>query len=184
MLKINIIFAKKFQLCTLIWHLTVGNRVLCSAHRLTERNIWVKFNENRPKGSGDMERKQKSYGRNDRLMDGRTDRRRAFPITTLPLRVRGWTKYIYLYFPQQSQWNGKQQHRSCLVSTSTPGYIVELIYQSHGLLSPRLDLGSLKKQNCNVNKTLISSINKLLSLVQRPINICYLRTLADERSRW
>ena len=27
---------------------------MCSAHRLTERNIWVKFNENRPEGSGDM----------------------------------------------------------------------------------------------------------------------------------
>ena len=27
-----------------------------SAHRLTERNIQVKFNENRPKGSGDIER--------------------------------------------------------------------------------------------------------------------------------
>ena len=29
---------------------------MCSAHRLTERNIWVKINENRPKGSGDMKR--------------------------------------------------------------------------------------------------------------------------------
>ena len=29
---------------------------MCSAHYLTERNIWVKFNENHPKGSGDMER--------------------------------------------------------------------------------------------------------------------------------
>ena len=28
---------------------------MCSAHRLIERNIWVKFNENCPKGSGDME---------------------------------------------------------------------------------------------------------------------------------
>ena len=28
---------------------------MCSAHRLTERNIWVKFNENQSKGSGDME---------------------------------------------------------------------------------------------------------------------------------
>ena len=31
-----------------------------SAHCLTERNIWVKFNENRPKGSGDMERTRNS----------------------------------------------------------------------------------------------------------------------------
>ena len=31
-----------------------------SAHRLTERNIWVKLNENRPKGSGDVEGTQNS----------------------------------------------------------------------------------------------------------------------------
>ena len=31
---------------------------MCSAHGLTERNIWVKFDKNRPKGSGDMERAQ------------------------------------------------------------------------------------------------------------------------------
>ena len=31
-----------------------------SAHCLTARNILVKFNENRPKGSGDMERAQNS----------------------------------------------------------------------------------------------------------------------------
>ena len=24
---------------------------MCFAHRITERNIWVKFNENQPKGS-------------------------------------------------------------------------------------------------------------------------------------
>ena len=29
---------------------------MSSAHRLTERNIWVKFDENRSKGSGDIER--------------------------------------------------------------------------------------------------------------------------------
>ena len=29
---------------------------MCSAHRLTKRNIWVKFHENQLKGSGDMER--------------------------------------------------------------------------------------------------------------------------------
>ena len=42
--------------------LTVGlrYRVIYSAHHLTERNIWVNFNENRPKGSGDMERTQSS----------------------------------------------------------------------------------------------------------------------------
>ena len=28
---------------------------MCSADLLTEWNIWVKFNENRQKGSGDME---------------------------------------------------------------------------------------------------------------------------------
>ena len=38
--------------------LTLGmcSRVISSAHHLTERNIWVKFNENTPKGSGDIER--------------------------------------------------------------------------------------------------------------------------------
>ena len=29
-------------------------------HCLTERNIWVKLHENRPKGSGDMERTRNS----------------------------------------------------------------------------------------------------------------------------
>ena len=33
---------------------------MCSAHCLTERNVLVKFKENRPKGSGDMERTQNS----------------------------------------------------------------------------------------------------------------------------
>ena len=33
---------------------------MCLAHWVTERNIWVKFNENRPKGSGDIERTQNS----------------------------------------------------------------------------------------------------------------------------
>ena len=33
---------------------------MCSAHHLTERNIWVKLNENRPKGSRDMERTRNS----------------------------------------------------------------------------------------------------------------------------
>ena len=31
-----------------------------SAHRLTENSIWVKLNENRLKGSGDMERTHNS----------------------------------------------------------------------------------------------------------------------------
>ena len=35
--------------------LSLGGWVMCSAHRLTERNIWVRLNENCPKGSGDME---------------------------------------------------------------------------------------------------------------------------------
>ena len=33
-----------------------SNWDICSAHRLTKRNICVKFNENRSKGYGDMER--------------------------------------------------------------------------------------------------------------------------------
>ena len=36
--------------------LSLGSWVMCSSHGLIEGNIWVKFNENRPKGSGDMER--------------------------------------------------------------------------------------------------------------------------------
>ena len=36
----------------------LGHVAMCSAHRLTERNIEVKFNENRPKCSEDMERTQ------------------------------------------------------------------------------------------------------------------------------
>ena len=42
---------------------------MCSAHHFTERNVWVKFNDSRSKGLGDMERIPKCYGRNDRLMD-------------------------------------------------------------------------------------------------------------------
>ena len=38
---------------------------MCSAHRLTERNIGMKFNQNRSKGSGDMEWTRKCYGRNN-----------------------------------------------------------------------------------------------------------------------
>ena len=33
---------------------------MCSAHGLTKRNILVQFNENREKGSGDMERTRNS----------------------------------------------------------------------------------------------------------------------------
>ena len=36
--------------------MTLHSRVIGSSQYLTERNIWVKFNENRPKGSGGMER--------------------------------------------------------------------------------------------------------------------------------
>ena len=33
---------------------------MCSAHRLTKGNIWVKINENHPKGSEDMEQTRNS----------------------------------------------------------------------------------------------------------------------------
>ena len=33
---------------------------MSSADRLTQKTIWVKFYENRPKGSGDIERTQNS----------------------------------------------------------------------------------------------------------------------------
>ena len=39
------------------------------AHHLTEMNISPKFIENLSKGSGDMERTQKCYGRTDRQTD-------------------------------------------------------------------------------------------------------------------
>ena len=67
-----------------------GSWFTCSAHRVTERNILVKFNENRSKGSGDMERTRKCYGRNDRLMDrrdGHTDEGHSY--NPLPLRGGG-----------------------------------------------------------------------------------------------
>ena len=58
----------------------MSGRVMGSAHLLTERNIWMKFNEkcskgsNPSKGSGDMERTQKCYRRNKgRLIDGLND---------------------------------------------------------------------------------------------------------------
>ena len=35
--------------------LILQSLVIGSKHCLTERNIWVKFNENPPKGSSDME---------------------------------------------------------------------------------------------------------------------------------
>ena len=38
--------------------LSLGRWVMCSAHRFTERNISVKFNENRSKDLGDIERTQ------------------------------------------------------------------------------------------------------------------------------
>ena len=33
---------------------------MCSTQCLTERNIWVKFNENQPKGSEDIEKTRNS----------------------------------------------------------------------------------------------------------------------------
>ena len=36
--------------------LDLRSRVMISAHRLTEKNIWMKFTENLAKSSGDMER--------------------------------------------------------------------------------------------------------------------------------
>ena len=33
---------------------------MCSAHRLTKRKIYVKFNQNQSKGSGDMEQTRNS----------------------------------------------------------------------------------------------------------------------------
>ena len=40
--------------------LSLCSQVIDSAHHITESNIWVKFNENPPKGSGDMEQTQNS----------------------------------------------------------------------------------------------------------------------------
>ena len=44
--------------------LSLGSWVMCSIHRLTERKIWVKFNENRPQGSGDKARTRNSMVNN------------------------------------------------------------------------------------------------------------------------
>ena len=40
--------------------LSLRSGVIGSAQCLTERNTWVKFNENRSKGTGDKERTQNS----------------------------------------------------------------------------------------------------------------------------
>ena len=60
---------------------------MCSVHRLTEKNICVKFNENRPKSSADIERTRNCYGQNDGRMDvgtGLTDERHSYnPPSTL-----------------------------------------------------------------------------------------------------
>ena len=40
--------------------LSLGGWVICFVHRLTKRNIRVKYYENRSKGSGDMEQKRNS----------------------------------------------------------------------------------------------------------------------------
>ena len=36
------------------------SRAIGSAHHLTERKIWVKFDDNHPKGSGDMKQTRNS----------------------------------------------------------------------------------------------------------------------------
>ena len=50
--------------------------VMGSAHCLTKANIWPKFHENLSKGSGDMERTRRCYGRTD----GRTKAISIIPI--------------------------------------------------------------------------------------------------------
>ena len=49
----------------------------------------MKFNENRSKGSGDMEQTQKCYGQNGRLTDRQV---KDIPITPLPLQGWGFTR--------------------------------------------------------------------------------------------
>ena len=51
--------------------------VIGSAHRLTKRNIWLKFNENLSKGSGDMERTRKCYGWTDGRLERQTFKRKC-----------------------------------------------------------------------------------------------------------
>ena len=51
----------------------------------------MKFNENRSKGSGEMERTRTCYGRNDGRTDGLTDEGHFY--NHLPLRDGGLTKY-------------------------------------------------------------------------------------------
>ena len=43
--------------------LSLGSRVIGSAHHLTETNIWVKLNDNPSNDSGDMEQTQKFKGK-------------------------------------------------------------------------------------------------------------------------
>ena len=68
------------------------SHVMCSAHCLTERNIWVTFNKNRPKGSGDMVWTQNSVtltlslGSWIMCSAHRLTKRKGIPINPLPLR--------------------------------------------------------------------------------------------------
>ena len=81
-----------------LWPLPwVGMVDMGFAHRLTEVNIWPKFNENLSKGSGDMERTRKCYDRTDGWMDRQTDRwmdgqTKAISIIPHPLRGGGLIK--------------------------------------------------------------------------------------------
>ena len=42
------------------WRPCLCSQVIYSAHRVTEKNIWMEFNENRPKCSEDIERTRNS----------------------------------------------------------------------------------------------------------------------------
>ena len=64
---------------------------MCSAHRLTKRNILVKFQENQSKGSGDMEQTGKFYGQTD-------GQRKSIRITPLLLCGRGLKKKVKVSF--------------------------------------------------------------------------------------
>ena len=66
---------------TLSWH----GWLMGSAHRITEANIYQKLNENLSKGSGDMERTGKCYGRTDGRTDGQTK-----AISIIPHPLHGW----------------------------------------------------------------------------------------------
>ena len=94
-----------------------------SAHRLTEANIWPKFNENLSKGSGDMVRTRKCYRRTDGQTEGQT---KAISIIPSPLRGGGLT----MSKEKQKIINGNLFLWNLLFSELPRSFLTDFLYQS------------------------------------------------------